>query len=85
MHARNVEIILGPGQVQPVQSLVCWTPGGKGTGGTAQGFRVARVYGVPVFNLALPGGLVWAKARLGEIQPGPDSPGLGAGQLYFAF
>ena len=90
MHARNVEILLGPDLAEPVNFLVCWTPGGGVTGGTAQGIQVARSHGVPVYNLALPDGLAWAEARLGqscqqEKQPEPDLPGLGTGQLYFAF
>ena len=60
MHARNVEIILGAGLFSPVSCLICWTPAGHMEGGTAQGIRVACAYGVPVFNLALPGGLGFA-------------------------
>ena len=66
MHARNVEIILGPGLDDPVKYLVCWTHGGRETGGTAQGMRVARAYGVPIYNLAKPAGLVFAGRMLDE-------------------
>jgi hypothetical protein len=51
---RNVTIILGVNLESPVQMVVCWTPGGKIQGGTAQGIRVAQSYDIPVFNVAIP-------------------------------
>lgn len=54
LHARNVHQILGPDVTAPVPSrfVLCWTPGGKGGGGTGQAIRIARAYNVPVFDLA---------------------------------
>ena len=56
MHARNAQIILGPRLAQPVCLVVCWTPEGKEKGGTGQGMRIARAYGLPVCSLALDSG-----------------------------
>lgn len=56
LHARNVHQILGPNVTKPNLSafVVCWTPRGKGGGGTGQALRVAATYGVRVFDLADP-------------------------------
>ena len=34
--------------------VICWTEGGRGQGGTGQALRIARHYGVPIFDLGLP-------------------------------
>ena len=52
MHARNVQIILGAELVEPVQQVICWTPGAKAIGGTALGIRIARAWEIGVRNLA---------------------------------
>ncbi len=52
LHARNVQIILGPELAQPVEFVLCWTPKGKAVGGTAMGIRLALAYGIAVRNLA---------------------------------
>ena len=54
LHARNVHQILGPDVTTPVLSkfVICWTPEGKGGGGTGQAIRIAEHYEVPVFDLA---------------------------------
>lgn len=31
--------------------VVCWTPGGEEVGGTSQAIRIAKYYGIPIFNL----------------------------------
>lgn len=56
LHARNVHQVLGPDVTAPHLSdfLLCWTPAGKGGGGTGQAIRIATAHGVPVFDLALP-------------------------------
>lgn len=53
LHARNVHQVLGADCNLPSNLLVCWTPGGRIEGGTATAIRVATLYEVPVFNLAL--------------------------------
>lgn len=57
LHARNVYQVIGaniPTTLVPSEFVVCWTPGGKGGGGTGQAIRIAREYDVPVFDLAKP-------------------------------
>lgn len=51
LHARNGFIVLGRDLKTPVEFIVCWTPGGKVTGGTGQALRIAEAYAIPVFNL----------------------------------
>jgi hypothetical protein len=54
LHTRNVAQILGEKIGSPVSEFViCWTPYGKGGGGTGQAIRVARSYGVPAYDLAI--------------------------------
>ncbi len=50
---RNVTIVLGANLDQHAEMVVCWTPKGALTGGTAHGMKVAYAYDIPVFNLAL--------------------------------
>lgn len=52
LHARNAKIVLGGNLKSPVSFVVCWTPGGELSGGTAMGIRIARHYAIPVYNLA---------------------------------
>lgn len=52
LHTRNVAQVLGDSKNSTVSSMViCWTPRGEGGGGTGQAIRIARGYGVPVFDL----------------------------------
>ena len=51
-HERNVQIVLGEKLDTPVDFLVCWTPEAEDVGGTAMGIKVAKKYGIPVFNIA---------------------------------
>lgn len=54
LHARNVLQILGGTEDAPRSKfVVCWTPNGDASGGTGQAIRIARAYGVPVFDLGL--------------------------------
>lgn len=64
LHARNVHQVLGRDcrPSERVRMVVCWTPEGRGTGGTGQAIRIARDYGVPVFDLANRGALADALA-----------------------
>lgn len=63
LHARNVHCVLGRDCNDPSAFLVCWTPNGSvdgseaHSGGTGQALRIAKAYGVPVFNLANRGAL----------------------------
>jgi hypothetical protein len=52
LHARNAKIVLGSNLKSPVSFVVCWTPNGLVTGGTAMGIRIAQHYAIPVYNLA---------------------------------
>jgi hypothetical protein len=52
LHARNCHQVLGQNLDSPVEFVVCWTPNASGSGGTGQAIRVARHYGIPVFDLA---------------------------------
>lgn len=51
MHMRNCCQILGEYGDAPVDMVICWTPGGKGGGGTGQAIRVAHHFDIPVFDL----------------------------------
>lgn len=51
LHARNGYVILGPDLSTPVSFVVAWTEGGRGGGGTGQGLRIARAYGIPTLDL----------------------------------
>lgn len=53
MHTRNVFQVLGHDLKTHSHMVVCWTPRGSGSGGTGQAIRIARAYGIPVFDLAL--------------------------------
>ncbi len=49
-HARNCYQILGPRLDDPVAFVLCWTPGGKITGGTGQALRIAEDHQIPILN-----------------------------------
>ena len=51
MHVRNVAQVLGADLLTPSLFVVCWTPNGSGSGGTGQAIRIARKYGIPVYDL----------------------------------
>lgn len=50
-HARNCQQVLGVNLDTPSEFLICWTTGGKETGGTSTAIRLAKSKGIPVFNL----------------------------------
>lgn len=54
LHARNTHIVLGYDLRHPVSRVICWTPDGKETGGTAQAMRLARRKMIPIHNLHNP-------------------------------
>ena len=49
--ARNSMILLGVDLDNPVECVICWTPGGKVMGGTGHSLRIAMDYDIPIFNL----------------------------------
>lgn len=51
LHARNSLIMLGDCLNEPVDLVVCWTPGGFKKGGTAQALRIAEYMNICVANL----------------------------------
>lgn len=53
LHMRNVCQVLGADCRTPSDMVVCWTPKGSGSGGTGQALRIAKAYGIPIFDLAL--------------------------------
>ena len=53
LHARNCYQVLGSDLNTPVDFIICWTPGGKEAGGTAQAMRIAKAYHIKIFNLAV--------------------------------
>ena len=52
LHGRNAQIIMGEKLDKPVDFVVCWTPKGAMTGGTATGISMAQVNSIPVYNIA---------------------------------
>jgi hypothetical protein len=48
---RNTFQVLGSDLETPVSFVVCWTIGGKISGGTGQALRIAKDLGIPIFNL----------------------------------
>ena len=51
--ARNSYQILGADLRSPAMFVLCYTPGGKGGGGTGQAIRIANTYDIPVYDLGL--------------------------------
>jgi hypothetical protein len=49
--ARNTFQVLGYDLETPSSFIVCWTTGGKISGGTGQALRIAKDLGIPIFNL----------------------------------
>ena len=54
LHARNVAVVFGAraSGFTPTRAVVCWTAGGRVTGGTGVAIRLAERAGIAVFNLA---------------------------------
>lgn len=51
LHGRNAMIILGENLDSPVEFVICWTKNGKGDGGTGQALRIAKDYGIKIYDL----------------------------------
>lgn len=50
LQARNSHQVLGNDLETPSKFVLCWTKGGKGSGGTGQAIRIANHYNIPVFD-----------------------------------
>lgn len=50
LQARNSHQVLGYALDEPVKFVICWTKGGKGSGGTGQALRIAEFYEIPIFD-----------------------------------
>lgn len=61
LHSRNAMQVLGFDLDDPVDFVLCWTPGGNKLGGTATAIRIAEDHNVPVYNLGNPKTLTWFK------------------------
>ena len=53
LHTRNIYQILGGNLNDPSVLVVCWTPNGELTGGTAQAMRLAMKNNIRILNLAV--------------------------------
>lgn len=51
LHGRNSMIVLGDDLKTPVQAVICYAVS-EIKGGTALGIKIARRYGIPIYNLA---------------------------------
>ena len=52
--SRNAYQVFGPDFSIPSSAVICWTPEGKGQGGTGQAIRLARAAEIPVIDLGCP-------------------------------
>lgn len=50
LQSRNSHQVLGYDLETPSKFVLCWTKGGKASGGTGQAIRVASHYDIPVFD-----------------------------------
>jgi hypothetical protein len=64
-HARNVLQVIGKDLNDPSDFLICWTKNAMLIGGTAVAIRIAILYEVPIFNLALEEDLKRIKTKIG--------------------
>lgn len=53
LQARNSHQVLGWDLETPSKFVICWTKGGKGSGGTGQAIRIAKHYNIPIFDVGL--------------------------------
>lgn len=69
--ARNGMQLFGQSGDVPVEFIVCWTPGGKTTGGTGQALRIAHAYDITVHNLGNPQTLALYENSLRRLDEDP--------------
>lgn len=71
LHARNCYQVLGLDLASPIELAFCWTPGGKGGGGTGQALRLSKDRGIPIYDLGLSS--VWDRVQaLLDLGAGPS-------------
>lgn len=51
LHMRNIHQICGLARQERSSFVLCWTPAGRGAGGTGQAIRLAKKFGIPVYDL----------------------------------
>jgi hypothetical protein len=81
LHARNAHQILGADLQSPVAMVICWTPGGRGGGGTGSTIRLARKHGIPIHDVADPAVRRVISEDLGLAVEASPSAAPDAGQL----
>lgn len=74
LHARNSHQVLGADLKTPSAFVVCWTPGGRLEGGTAQALRIAAAYQIPIFNLANDDLFCTAEQRIRQLVEASSAP-----------
>lgn len=55
LQARNSYQVLGYDLKTPSNFIICYTKGGKGSGGTGQAIRIAKANNIPVFDFGASG------------------------------
>lgn len=50
LQARNSHQVLGLDLETPTDAIICWTPKGKGSGGTGQALRIGKALNIPIFD-----------------------------------
>lgn len=75
LHGRNAAILLGGTLDRPVDAVVCWTAGGRVSGGTGVAIRIAEANRIPVLNLAsmAPRAVCERLAAIRRASPGSQS------------
>lgn len=53
LQARNSHQVLGWDLRTLSKFIICWTKNGKGQGGTGQALRIAKAYGIPIFDVGI--------------------------------
>lgn len=49
--SRNTYQVLGQDLNTKSEFVICWTKDGKASGGTGQAMRIAKDYGIPIYNM----------------------------------